>query len=88
MLPRTSRTRRHTRLKRHQVVPTHQCGGKARRCAPVAQQPANRLFGPVQQRLHDLLGHMGRRGDPIDREARVGLALLGTSMAVSQECWR
>jgi hypothetical protein len=47
ILPKTSRTRRHTRLKRHQVVATHQSGGKARRCAPVAQQPANRLFDPV-----------------------------------------
>ena len=56
-LPRTSRTRRHTRLKRHQVVPTHQSGSKARRCAPVAQQLANLLFAPVQQRLHDPLGH-------------------------------
>jgi hypothetical protein len=41
MFPRTSRTRRHTRLKRHQVV-----------CAPVAQQSANRLFAPVQQFSH------------------------------------
>jgi hypothetical protein len=88
MLPKTSRTRRHTRLNRHQVVPTYQSGSKARRCEPVAQQSADGLFDPVQQRLHDLLGQLARRGDPIDREARVGLALLGTSMAVSQECWR
>jgi hypothetical protein len=72
MLPRSSRTRRHTRLKWHQVVPTYQSRSKARRCAPVAQQSANGLFGPVQQRLHDLLGHMARCGDLVDQEGRVG----------------
>jgi hypothetical protein len=46
----------------------------ARRRPPVGQQVADRLFGPV--RLHDLPGHMGRRGDVVDREVRVGISCL------------
>jgi hypothetical protein len=76
MPSKSSRTRRHTRLKRHQVVPTHQSGSKARRYAPVAQQRVNGLFGPIQQGLHDPPRHMGRRGDLVDREFHVGISCL------------
>jgi hypothetical protein len=72
-LPETSRTRRHTRLKRHQVVPTHQSEGKARRSAPVAQHSANRQFGPAQQRLHEL---SWAHDSPWRSEVRVGISCL------------
>lgn len=86
MLPTTSCTRRHTRLKRRQVVPVYQSGSKARRWAPVAQQSANRLFGPV----HDLLGRMSRCGALVDREAyvvnRIGPRLEGAADGGSPTC--
>jgi hypothetical protein len=62
----------------------HQSAGKARRCAPVAQQAADRLFGPVQQRLHDLLGHVSRHGDLVDREVRVGISCLARGLDTTE----
>jgi hypothetical protein len=55
-LPKSSRTRRHTRLKRHQVVPTHQSG---------APGPNNRLIAYLARSSSEArrISQPGVRGD-------------------------